>query len=203
MPMTSLAAQADATAYGYGTIATGLFARASARIRLFAKARGYSLDATTYTVIGRGPSVQLPNRPVTAITSVTDVEDTAATSLLSIDEWVLRAGGVLETPAYSGNLSIVYTAGLTPLPDGVVEFVCAVASRMANTLAAVGAGAQQETGGSESVTYGFDSYSGISDLTKGELASLDRMFPVTPGLIVMRSAAPGPFAPSQTRFNVG
>jgi hypothetical protein len=203
MPMTSLAAQADATAYGYGTIAAGYFARASARVRLFATSRGYSLDDGTFTVVGRGPSVQLPNRPVLTITSVTDVEDTSNTTLLTTDEWVLRSGGVLEAPAYSGNLSIVYTAGTATLSDGMVEFVCAVASRMANTLAAVGSGAQQETGGSESVTYGFDSYSGISDLTKGELASLSRMFPPTPGLIVMRAGAPGPGVPSQTRFSLG
>lgn len=203
MPLTSLADQTAATAYGYGTIGSGFFARASARVRLFAKVRGYSLDAGTFTVVGRGPSVQLPNRPVTAITSVTDVEDTDNTTLLTSDEWVLRGGGILEAPAYSGNLSIVYTAGTATLSDGVVEFVCAVASRMANTLAAVGAGAQQETGGSESVTYGFDSYSGISDLTKGELASLGRMFPVTPGLIVMRAGSPGQMAPSQTRFSLG
>jgi len=200
MPLTSLADQADATAFGYGTIASGYFARASARVRTFAAARGYSLDSGTFTVVGRGPSVQLPNLPVTAITSVTDVEDTANTSLLTADEWVLRGGGILEAPAYSGNLSIVYTGGASSLSDGLTEFVCAVASRMANTLAAVSAGAQQETGGSESVTYGFDSYSGISDLTTGELKSLARMFPVRPGLIVMRADRPGPLAPSQTRF---
>jgi hypothetical protein len=203
MPLTSLADQTAATAYGYGTIASGYFARASARVRMFATSRGYSLDDGTFTVIGRGPSVQLPNRPVDTITSVTDVEDADNTVLLTSDEWVLRSGGVLEAPAYSGNLSIVYTAGIATLSDGVVEFVCAVASRMSNTLAAVAAGAQQETGGSESVTYGFDSYSGISDLTRGELASLARMFPLTPGLIVMRAGTPGPVAPSQTRFHVG
>lgn len=201
MPLTALADQTAATAYGYGTIASGYFNRASARVRSFARARGYSVDADTFTVTGRGPSVQLL-RPVTEITSVTDVEDADNPSALTDDEWILR-GSILETPAYSGNLSIVYDAGLSTLSDGLVEFVCAVASRMANTLAAVASGAQQETGGSESVTYGFDSYSGISDLTKGELASLDRMFPVMAGLTVMRAGRAGAGAPSQTRFGHG
>jgi hypothetical protein len=201
MPLTALADQTAATAYGYGTIASGYFNRASARVRSFARARGYSVDSDTFTVTGRGPSVQLL-RPVTEITSVTDVEDADNPSTLTDDEWILR-GSILETPAYSGNLTIVYDAGLTALSDGLTEFVCAVASRMSNTLAAVASGAQQETGGSESVTYGFDSYSGVSDLTKGELAALGRMFPLLPGLTVMRAGRPGAGALSQTRFTVG
>lgn len=198
MPMTALANQTNATDYGYGTISAGFFNRASARVRGFARARGYSVDVDEFTVTGRGPSVRLLT-PVAAVTSVTDVEDADNPSTLSADEWILR-GSVLEAPAYSGNLSIVYSAGFASLSDGLVELVCAIASRMSNTLAAVASGAQQETGGSESVTFGFDSYSGISDLTKGELQSLGRIFPVVPGLVVMRAGGMSGLAPSQTRF---
>lgn len=184
--MTDLANQADATSYGYGTIAAGYFARASARVRSFAKSRGVSLDPATYTVTMRGPSARLPNRPVRSITSVTDVEVPTDTTLLAATLWTLRTGGVLEVPLYGGNLSVVYVGGYLTVPTEVVELVCAIASRMANTAAAASTGVQQETGGSESVTFGFDSYSGISDLTTGELRSLGRMFPLLPALTVMR-----------------
>lgn len=184
--LTALADQTAATGYGYGTIASGMFSRASARVRLFAKSRGYSVDADDFTVIGRGPIVYMTNRPVRSITSVHDVSDPDDPYELTSDEWVLRSGGTLEIPAYGQNLSIVYAGGLAALPDELVELVCAVASRMANTSTGAQSGVQQETGGSESVTYGFDSFTGISDLTKGELASLRRMFPTTPAQVVLR-----------------
>jgi hypothetical protein len=200
MPLTALADQDDATAFGYGTIASGYFARASARVRRFAKSRGYSMDSATYTVTGRAPVIQLPNQPVTSITSVTDVED-GNSDLLTTSDWELRQGGVLEVPGYTGNVSVVYVAGLSAYSDGLVELVCAIASRMANTAAGVASGVQQETGGSESVTYGSDSWSGISDLTRGELSALGALFPVKPGLVVMR-AGDGVLGRSQTRFDV-
>lgn len=199
MPLTALADQTAATAYGYGTIASGYFNRASARVRSYAKARGYSVDSGTYTILARGPVVVLPNRPVDSITSVTDVSDPNNETLLTTDEWTLRAGGTLETPGYGGNLEIVYVAGVSSLSDGLVELVCAIASRMANTSVTAASGVQQETGGSESVTFGFDSFTGISDLTKGELASLSRFFPQTASVVVLRGGS-APTGPSQTRF---
>ena len=159
--MTALANQTDATSFGYGTIASGYFNRASVRVNTYARSRGYTLTQDEYTVIGRGPSILLPNRPVTSITTVTD----------------------LENP----DDEVVYEAGPATVPDDVKELVCHIASRMSNTSAAAAAGVQQETGGSESVTFGFDAYSGIADLTKGELASLARLFPKIPQLVVMRA----------------
>lgn len=184
--MTDLADQTDATSYGYGTIASGFFKRASARVRAFAKSRGYSVDSGTFTVEGRGPKFRLPNRPVRSMTSVTDVEDSTDPYVLDADEWHLRNGGMLETPNYGGQLEVVFDGGFATVPEEVIELVCSIASRMANTAAGAASGVQQETGGSESVTYGFDSYSGISDLTTGELRSLGRMFPAIPDVVVMR-----------------
>lgn len=181
--LDDLADQADATAYGYGTIGAGMFARASARVRRFATSRGYSVDADTFTVTGRAPILLLGNRPVREVTTVTEkVDDTE----LSSDEWVLRVGGTLEVADYGCNVEVVYEGGFDPLPDYVVEAVCTIASRMTNTSAAASSGVQQETGGSESVTFGFDAYTGISDLTKGELAALGSMFPQRAGVVVLR-----------------
>jgi len=194
--LANLADQSDATAFGYGTITAGLFARASARVRAYV---GMEISAGTATVTVRGPSVLLPQRPVTSVTSVKDASDPDNLVTLTTDEWVLRAGGVLEVPAYGGNLEVAYSYGWSTVPDAVVEVVCAVASRMANSSAAAASGVQQETGGSESVTFGFDSYNAISELSTGEKRALDRLFPKRPGLVVMRAGSVS-LPPSSTRF---
>lgn len=184
--LNNLADQTDADAFGYGSIDDGFFARASARVRAYATSRGCSVDAGTFTVTGRGPVIQLPNRPVREITTVSDVGYPDDPVELNTTTWVLRAGGLLEVPAFGGNLEVTYEGGLTVLSDGLIEFICGLASRMANTSAPAAAGVQQETGGSESVTFGFDAYSGISDLTKGELRTLGRFFPTIPGVVLLR-----------------
>lgn len=194
--LANLADQTAATAYGYGTIASGFFARASARVRGYTR---QTISSVTDTVVGRAPLIQLPERPVNTITSVTDVSDPDNTVLLGSDEYTLRAGGLLEIPGYAGNVSVVYTAGWATLPDELVELVCGVAARLAEVNIDVATGVQQETGGSESVTYGFDSYNAISELTTGEKRVLDRIFPKRAGVVVMR-AAQGYLPPSDTRF---
>lgn len=170
-----LATQTDATAFGMGTISDGAFARASARVRGYT---GLAFTASSYTIVARGQIVQLPQRPVSGVTSVVDEDGDDV-------DWVLRAGGVLNTDC-SGNLTIEYDAGYTTLPDALVELVCTIASRLDTVDPAAAAGVQQETGGSESVTYGFDSYNAISELTTGEKRALDRLFPKRPGVVVMR-----------------
>jgi len=195
--LSALADQTAATSYGYGTIASGMFARASARVRGYTR---QTISAATSTITARGPVVVLPQLPVNTISSVTDVSDPDVPVALTNDDWHLRAGGVLEVPAYGGNLEIVYTHGWATLPDELIELVCAVASRMANSSAAAASGVQQETGGSESVTFGFDSYNAIAELTTGEKRMLDRIFPSRASVVVMR-AADSVTGPSPTRFS--
>lgn len=173
--LAPLATQTDATAFGMGTISEGAFYRASARVRGYT---GLNLTEDTYEILARGQIVQLPQRPVIGVTSVVDEDGNAV-------DWVLRAGGVLNT-ACSGNLTIEYDAGYTTLPDALVELVCTIAQRLDTVDPAAAAGVQQETGGSESVTFGFDSYNAISELTTGEKRALDRLFPKRPGVVVMR-----------------
>lgn len=194
--LSALADQDDATAYGYGTIDSGMFARASARVRGYTR---QTISAATSTIIARGPIVALPQLPVNTITTVKDVSDPDVPITLDEDEYTLRAGGVLEAPGYGMNLEIVYTHGLATLPDELVEVVCAVASRMQNSSAAAASGVQQETGGSESVTFGFDSYNAIAELSTGEKRMLDRIFPSRASVVVMR-AADSVTGPSPTRF---
>ena len=170
-----LATQADATAFGMGMISAGAFARASARVRGYT---GLNLTAGSYTALARGQIVQLPQRPVVSVTSVEDEDGNPV-------EWVLRAGGVLQAEC-SENLTIEYDAGYTVLPDALVELVCTIASRLDTIDPNVASGVQQETGGSESVTFGFDSYNAIAELSTGEKRALDKLFPKRPGVVVMR-----------------
>jgi hypothetical protein len=182
--LASLASQSDATAYGYGTITEGMFARASARVRGYVRQQ---ITAGTSTITVRGPIVLLPERPVTAITSVTDeVSEPDLPYTLLADEWELRVGGVLQTPKFGGNLQVSYTHGFANLPDELIELVCQLATRLTNVNQAAASGVQQETGGSESVTLGFDSYNAISELSTGEKRVLDRLFPKRAGVVVLR-----------------
>jgi hypothetical protein len=180
--LENLADQTDATVYGYGTIPVGMFTRASARVRAYT---GQTISLGTSTILARGPIVQLPERPVVSIDSVSDVfYPDAAVAVES--GWTLRAGGILNAPYYSDNLSITYTHGFAEVPDPVVELVCAIASRLSTAPSGAAAGVQQETGGSESVTFGFDSYNAISELTTGEKRALDSIFPKRAGVTVLR-----------------
>jgi hypothetical protein len=177
--LANLATQSDATAYGYGTISNAFFARASARVRGYVRQR---ITAGTSTIVARGPVILLPERPVA---SVTLVKDENGDTILP-EKYTLRQGGVLEVPEYGENLTITYSHGFTALPDELVEVVCNVASRLSQINPAAAAGVIQETGGSESVSFGFDSYNAISDLTTGEKMVLDRLFPKRAGLVVQR-----------------
>jgi hypothetical protein len=181
--MTNLADQTDATAFGYGTIASAMFKRASSRVRGYV---GQQITAGTSTVIVRGPVVVMPERPVTAITTVVDVSMPDDPYTLEAEEFVVRSGGILETPNFGGNLEVTYAHGFATVPDELVELVCGVASRLAQINVAAATGVQQESAGSESVTFGFDSYKAISDLNAGEKAVLDRLFPKRANVVVLR-----------------
>lgn len=178
MPV-NLANQADATAFGHGTIPEGFFARASARVRAYVD---QDITAGSSVLVARAPVILLPQRPVVGVSLVK--ED--GVELEEKHDWVLRVGGVLEVPNQSGNLEIHYTHGFDPVPDQVKEVVCSIAARLATVSPDVAAGVIQETAGSESVSFGFDSYNAIAELSTGEKRMLDRLFPKRPGVVVSR-----------------
>jgi hypothetical protein len=177
--LANLANQADATAFGHGTIPEGFFTRASARVRAYVD---QDITAGSSTLVARAPIVMLPQRPVIAISSIK--ED--GVELEEKHDWVLRVGGVVEIPNQSGNLEINYTHGFDPVPDQVKEVVCSIASRLSTVTPEVAAGVIQETAGSESVSFGFDSYNAISELSTGEKRMLDKLFPKRPSVVVSR-----------------
>lgn len=177
--LANLANQTDATAFGHGTIPEGFFTRASARVRAYVD---QDITAGTSTLVARAPVVLLPQRPVVEVTSVK--ED--GVELEQNHDWVLRVGGVLEIPNQSGNLEIQYSHGYDVVPDQVKEIVCSIAARLATVTPEVAAGVIQETAGSESVSFGFDSYNAIAELSTGEKRMLDRLFPKRAGVVVSR-----------------
>lgn len=177
--LANLADQNDATAFGHDTIAVGFFTRASARVRAYVE---QDITAGTSTIKGRAPVILLPQRPVTAVTSVEngDIE------LIEGDDWELHVGGTLVVPLERETLEIVYSHGFAVVPDQVKEVVCSIAARLSAITPAVAQGVIQETAGSESVSFGFDSYNAISELSTGEKRMLDRLFPPRPISVVSR-----------------
>ena len=105
---------------------------------------------------------------------------------LTADDWEIAPGGLLSiltgTNA-TGLFVVVYSQ--PAIPDGVVFLVCQVAGRLAATPTSLAAGHQQESAGSESVTYGIEAWRGQSGLTSGERQQLRRLMPRIPRLIVM------------------
>ena len=180
--MADLATQADATSFGYGEIPAGYFKRASARVRAYVRQQ---INAGTSSIEVRAPIVLMPERPVRAIVSVTDADGNVLEEGAHKD-YVLRGGGILELPNEGGQVTVEYDHGFTTVPDEIVEVVCGVAARMAGQSDSAAAGVIQETGGSESVSFGFDSYKAVSALSAGEMAMLDRLFPKRGGVVVTR-----------------
>ena len=180
--LAALASTSDATALGVTTTSAALL-RASTRVRAFT---GQQISAGTSTILVRGPSVRLPQRPVTDVASVTWVpeSDDVAPVLLDADDWQLQ-GQVLRLPS-TGRFEVVYDHGYATVPDAVVEVVVTVAARLGATDSAVASGVQQESSGSVSQSFGWDAWRAVSGLTSEEKAVLGRLFPRVPRTLVMR-----------------
>lgn len=163
--MDALATTEQATALGYdlGANAAALLDRASARIRRAAGSAITASEATVryYPVCGR---VVLAGAPVTAVTSVSGVDENGDLGVLDGWQWdgIDRIYGL-----YGEDLvEVVYTVGYDPIPDGIVELVCQVAARMAVPVPdGVGAGLRSRTVGAVSATYS-------DDVTTAALADL-------------------------------
>lgn len=176
MALPDLAEAANLAAYGYPPEAEAFLARASARVRRYTRQQ---ITAGTSTVTLHAWPYRLPQRPVTAIVSVTSGGASVP--------YRLDAAGVIEVYGTCGRPVVVeYQHGYDVVPDGLVELVCSIAARMATTPNAVGAGAQTEQAGGESITWGYDAYAGTTGLTQAEQRELDRMFPRLPSTTFLR-----------------
>lgn len=176
--LPALATQADATGYGYPVIGDAWFARASARVRRFLGQQTVTPASSTTRLSGSGPWL-LPQRPVVSVESVMDSASAAVEFELD-GPWLIAAE--------CGPLTVAYTHGYDPLPDGLIELVCAVAARLSGVPDAVASGARTEQAGAEAVTWGVEAFNTASGLTAGEEKALRDFYPKLPRTIVMRSA---------------
>jgi len=159
----------DLVEYGYDASAEAKIASASARVRRFT-GQQITPGSSETTLRGPGPWL-LPQRPVTAIT--TKVDSAGADVDVDLDgQWVSSAA--------CAPITVTYTHGFDPLPDQLVELVCAIASRLASIPAAMAAGVRTEQAGGESITWGADGWSGTSGLTRPEMEALREIFPKRP-----------------------
>jgi hypothetical protein len=168
-----LATPTDLVAYGYdidADKASSMLARASVRVRAYTK---QDITSGTSTVTLRAPFL-LPQRPVVSVTSVTDEDDN---TLVVDTDYTVRGQYIVSD--YKGELTVTYTHGFTTLPDRLVEVVCAIAFRLANSPHGLDIGVQSEGADGESITWGSDAYAGVADLTRTERDVLDKLFPHT------------------------
>jgi len=173
MMLVPLATENDAAAFGI-TVSEAALVRASARVRGYSR---QTITRATHTLETRATVVSLPQRPLVSVTSVLDGDAN------DVDYELV---GATLSVLCGHPVTITYEAGWTSLPDELIELVCTIAARMDQAVGAVGAGVQTESGGNESVTFGFDSYNALSDLATGEKRVLDRLFPKHPRLVVVR-----------------
>lgn len=192
MVSTPLATPYDAITLGYGDLSEASLAKASARVRGYTRQQ---ISLTTATITGRGSVIKLPGRPVRSVTSVKDAWNNEL-------PYVLQPGGILRTANprplqtsfsniwdYVPNdvLTIEYTYGWEEIPEHIVDIVCAIAARLESLSPGLAAGVQQESGGSEAQTFGWDSHVGVGDLVTAEKQRLDKAFPRRIGSIVTRA----------------
>ena len=165
--MPAIASTADATLLGY-TVTDEALALASTRVRAFVG--GQQITQGVSTVLVRGPKVRLPERPVTAVNTVTDDDDNVLTEG---EDW--RLDGQWLTLPSTGQFTVEYEHGWATPPDTVTEVVCTVAARLGGTMVHGDSG------------LGYDAWRGTMGLTAEEKAVLRRVFPVLPRSIVLGS----------------
>ncbi len=182
-----LATPQDASQLGYCVSAAQL-ARASARVRGYTR-QTITAGTSTHIVIGKKKFL-LPQRPVNSVTLVEDhYGNDVPASAYHLDGQFLHlpvngAPWIANGPDYygcdDGFFKVTYTHGFTTLPDELVEVVCSIASRLENAPDGLSMGARTEQAGGETITWGADAFSAVTDLTKAEKDVLRRIFPQLP-----------------------
>lgn len=145
--------------------AEALLAGASARVRVYT-GQQFEQATTTDRLRVRAGRIRLPQRPVTAVSAIADVD-----------------GNVIDFSWYSGALisglgvrrewvDVTYTHGYVVIPDDVVEVVCQIALRAFGT-PAESSGITQESIGSYSYSVGPVAAAGAVGLLNEERSALD------------------------------
>lgn len=158
--------------------AEALLDDASARVRSYT-GQQFTSDTTTDRLRVRNGRVRLPQRPVTAVTSVLDLNAVAVT-YTRVNDIVVLDAGVPDTwawePRTTGLLyvDVTYEHGYEDdeIPDIIVAVVCQIAGRAYGSPSS-DSGVQSESLGSYSYALGAAAGAGPLGLLADERAALD------------------------------
>lgn len=183
--------------------ATALLADASARVRAYAGQDFAPSAETTIVLRAAGGRIRLPQRPVTAVTTVKAVAGLPGLSDLPMLDWswdginevILGTNALIinlpegwwdeDDYAYPGTYRVTYTAGYDEVPADVVAVVCGMVLRTLTAPTMMG-GVTGETIGSYS--YRLDGGAGVGlavALSADDRRALDR-YRQTAGSIPLR-----------------
>lgn len=158
--------------------AEALLASASARVRAYT-GQTFEESTTTDRVRVRNGRVRLPQRPVTAVASVVDVEGTAVEFTWHAGDFVnVAALGPLRRfdvePYRNGVawLDVTYTHGYATIPADVVEVVCSIVLRALGSDPSASAITQESVEG-YSYSMGAAGAAGAVGMLNDEKAALD------------------------------
>jgi hypothetical protein len=181
--------------------ADALLADASALVRAFTGQEFSGPTEESVVLRGQGAAIRLPQRPVTAVTSVVAIGGNGLPDVALVD-WIfdgidtIRVGEgsfVINMPAvwwdddgYPGTFRVDYTHGYTTVPADVVAVVCGMVLRTL-TAPTMAGGVRSETIGPYS--YQLDAAgTGLSVmLTQADRDALKR-YRQTAGMIAVRQA---------------
>lgn len=174
MPLSALATPDDAAGYGYSlpSAAAGvLLARASVRVR---RAAGQPISVTSVTIREPvdGRRLQLPAPPIVGVDSVQAVADDG--TLTTVTGWRLDGDTLLLPDCSASVVEVVYRRGWATVPDGIVELVCQVADRLAQTPQGMAAGLRERSIDDYREVFAAEQMQVAGDLLPGELAALRR-----------------------------
>jgi hypothetical protein len=147
--------------------AAALLVDASATVRN-RTGQTFVAETTTARLRVRGTQLRLPQRPVTAVNTITNVDG---------DEvgftWHGGDSLTLDSVPTVGWVDVDYDHGYEDVPDDIIGVVCNIAGRAFGTPADEG-GYQSETIGTYSYTVGATAAAGAAGLLNDERAILDR-----------------------------
>lgn len=169
--LPALITTADMVAFGYPDVAPAYLVRASTRVRGYTEQR-ISPDTSSRAFHAAGPWL-LPERPVASVTSVVD-------RLGFPVPFELKNQTVHPRRCSHSPVTITWAHGFDPLPDGLVEAICDVAARLADTPKSLSAGVRTEQAGGEAITWGADAARYSAELTAAEKSKIDKYFPRLP-----------------------
>lgn len=99
---------------------------ASARVRAYTRRKLSFIEDDQVVLRGLGREIRLPNHPVHAVTSVSPLGCGGTPSSVG---WCWDGSTRVTADVYASAYQVTYTHGHDPVPDDIVDVVCAVALR--------------------------------------------------------------------------